>query len=760
MSPTDMSATGTSSGGPAANAAGISGPNATPGQTRSGAPRLLGEALAALAFYALAVPWLLRPWFGSAGLLPHSPGPIGAMANADLLLNLWILAWAAWSALHDPSHLLDGNIYHPLPGAILGSENMLAHLPLTAPLLALTGDALAMFEGFLVESFALAGLGMFLYVRHHTGSFAAALLAGAAYTFTPLRVKTLPQPQYLGTAWLPAALLAIDLWFERGQRRWLLGLAASLALQALSCVYLGFFTFIAVPVYAATRLLGAPRRWRDGAGVLLATALASLALLPTALPYLAARGQGRIPSFPSEWIRAFSWMPWQYVSLEFVGRAGPVTLLVVAIGLVGRRFGQPTVRPRSDGRVDGGQLLSPALALASVAVVGVVLSAGPDLLLPGGSVLPLPYKLLHAWVPGFSSMRGPVRFSLLVASMLAALAGLLAAPLLHRLRPAGRLLVAAALALACIWRAAPHPAPVATSGLGASAAAAHRWLARHAAGEAVLEIPGPTGADDPIGNLRNARAMVASTLGFWPLLNGYTAYPPPAAGLIAAAVRDLPDAEALDRLVALTQLRWILVRTDALTAPETARWTTPLPRRLEAVETFGGDRILRVTDDGTRADPDLAVKLARRSAVLHDDTLEGTTRSPLAAACRRNIELADVVVPERLSLIPVAVRVPLTIVNNSDCTLPGADARPEGLVVLRHRWHGPDGRVVPTRLESRLYFDVPAHSRRAASLLLLPPPAARGRWRLEIALEQTGVDQPLAQSFAGVEIGPPPSPGP
>ncbi len=755
MSPTETSATPTGSGSPAPKSStpGICASDATPGRTRAGGLRGVGEALVALAFYALAVPWLLRPWFGSAALLPHSPGPIGAMANADLLLNLWILAWVAWAALHDPSHLLDGNIYHPLPGAILGSENMLAHLPFTAPLLALSGDAVTMFEGFLVESFALAGLGMFLDVRHHTGSFTAALLAGAAYTFTPLRVKTLPQPQYLGTAWLPLALLAVDLWFERGRRRWLPGLGAALALQALSCVYLGFFTFIAVPVYAATRLLGAPRRWRAGVGVLLATALASLALLPAALPYLEGRGQGRIPAFPPEWIRAFSWMPWQYFSFEFVGRAGPVTLLVVAIGLVGRRFG----RPQPTGRASGAQLLSPAVGLASVALVGVVLSAGPDFVLPGGGVMPLPYKLLYAWVPGFSSMRGPVRFSLLVASMLAALAGLLAAPLLDRMRPAARLLVASALALACLWTAAPHPAPVEASGLGASAAAAHRWLEHHAAGEAVLEIPGPTGADDPIGNLRNARAMVASTQAFWPLLNGYTAYPPPAAGLIAAAVRDLPDATALDRLVALTHLRWILLRGDALTAPELARWAMPLPRRLSVVETFAGDRILRVDDDATGTEPDLAAALAIRSAALHDTTLEGTPRAPLPAACRRNIDLVDVVVPERLSLIPVAVRVPLMLVNHSDCALPGADARPEGLVVLRHRWHGPDGRIVPTRLESRLAFDVPAHSRQPVSLLLLPPPAAHGRWRLEIALEQVGVDQPLARVFAGVEIGPPPS---
>src|SRR5439155_1665288 len=120
------------------------------------------------------------------------------------------------------------------PNTIAGSENMLAHLPVTVPALAASGNVLVVLKAMALESFVLAGLAMFLLVHHHTRDAGAALLAGAAYTFAPWRVHALPQPQYLGAQYLPLALLAVDCWLERRRVRALAALAAALALQALA----------------------------------------------------------------------------------------------------------------------------------------------------------------------------------------------------------------------------------------------------------------------------------------------------------------------------------------------------------------------------------------------------------------------------------------------------------------------------------------------------------------------------------------------
>ena len=149
-------------------------------------------ALAAILLFAAATPWVLRPWFGARDALPRAAGPMGDMLDADLYLNVWILGWTAHAMLTDPARLFDGNIYYPARNTIAGSENMLAHLPVTVPALAATGNVLVALKAMALESFVVAGLAMFLLVHHHTRDAGAALLAGAAYTFAPWRVHTLP----------------------------------------------------------------------------------------------------------------------------------------------------------------------------------------------------------------------------------------------------------------------------------------------------------------------------------------------------------------------------------------------------------------------------------------------------------------------------------------------------------------------------------------------------------------------------------------
>ena len=139
----------------------------------------VAPVLLAAALFVVVTPWVLRPWLLARDLLPRDAGAYSAMENADLYLNAWILAWIARAAANDPGAMFDGNIFHPAANTIAGSENMLAHLPVTLPVMAATGSALAVLKAMALESFVLAGLFMFLFARHQTGSSAAALVAGA-----------------------------------------------------------------------------------------------------------------------------------------------------------------------------------------------------------------------------------------------------------------------------------------------------------------------------------------------------------------------------------------------------------------------------------------------------------------------------------------------------------------------------------------------------------------------------------------------------
>lgn len=379
----------------------------------------LAAALLAVALYLVITPWVLRPWLLGSDLLPRDAGAFAPMENADLYLNAWILAWIARAALLDPTALFEGNVFHPAANTIAGSENMLAHLPVTVPAWAASGSALVVLKAMAVESFVLAGLCMFLFARRQTGSVAAALVAGAAFTFAPWRVQSFPHPQYLGTQYLPLALLAVDVWVERRTRGALAGLAAALALQILACLYLGYFSLFGVAAYAAARLWWGPveRRWSATAWLGGAMALGGIAVVPIAIPYLKARAAGIIPPFDPSRFQGHTWAPWSYLSPAFAGLGGLVVVLV-ALDVVARAVRRAIAGTEIASDANGA---SQRRALWLMAATGVLLSTGPYLTLPGGAVVPTPYLLLYRIVPGFSAIRGPRRFFILVLAALSAL---------------------------------------------------------------------------------------------------------------------------------------------------------------------------------------------------------------------------------------------------------------------------------------------------------------------------------------------------
>jgi hypothetical protein len=707
---------------------------------------LLAAALAALLF-AMATPWALRPWFLETDRFPSASGPATAMLNADLYLNVWILAWEAHAALHEPSRLFDGNVYHPAPGAILGSENMLAHLPVTAPALALSGNALVVLKAMAFESFVLAGLAMFAFVWRRTRDPVAGLVAGAAYAFTPIRVETLPQPQYLGTMYLPLALLAVDVLADTGSRRAAVGLALALAMQALACVYVGFFTFVAVPVYALVRLARVPlaRRARTGVAALAAFAAAGALLVPVAWPYLRARSLGVIPPHDAATVLAFSWPAWIWLTPAAWHKIGVVAPVVVALDVLarlGRRLAGAS-RPA----------LGPAPGLWAVAAVGVLFAAGPYLAL-GSWRLPLPYLALYHLVPGFSTIRAPLRFYVVVSAALSALAGLAFARWAGGLPRLARSTLATALAVGALWHAAPAPMPTMAAHLGRHAAPVYRWLAAQPNEGAVLELPAQLVPNDVTGNLRSSRYMVASTIHWKPIVNGYTAYSPPTAGLLAAVGRRLPDPDALQLLVDLVDVRWVVVHYGDFTPWERRAWENVDTPGLERAGRFGMDEVWTVTrapDRPWRGD------LLRRAYAPQPRTLEGTPIRPLADACRRG-RILSVAPPAVMYPMPLPFAAALRFENTSDCAWPGLDVRREGLVGVTYRWVSPSGVPLRSGPFTRLVRDVPPHATVDGSIVIAPPSAEFGTWTCEIALTQYGVDAPpIARTTATVDLQPWPS---
>lgn len=705
------------------------------------------KGLLAVIVFAAATPWLLRPWFLGDDLLPDSSLTLGLMEDTDLYLNIWILTWIARAANEFPALIFGGNIFFPTPNAIAGSENMLAHVPVTAAAWAFSGQALTVFKAMVLESFVLSGLAMWAFVYFHTRSFAAALLAGVAFTFAPWRVQNLPHPQYLGFQYFPLALLGVDLWL--GQRRWsgLALLALSLALQALACLYLGYFTFLLVPLYVLIRL-GQTREKRTPAavGLLLAGFLGVLATLPVALPYLAARDSGMIAAWSvaasGDW--SFEW--WWYAGAPFIFRVGWPLLLVLGVDALLRGVSRWTAERRALGGVE--------VALWGMVLGAAWLSTGPEPQFWGGWALPTPYGLLQDWIPGFAQLRGPGRFFMVVAAGLAALSGFAVQRLLTHAANWMSLAVPIAGLGAFLLAAAPQPAAVSAAGLSPeSMRPAYELLRDSERHGGVLELPAAVTENDILGNYRNARYMMASTLHWRPLLNGVTGHNPVLANFYDSLTRRFPDPDAWDALIEVVDIDFLVIHGDQLKSYRPyERLARPrrLPEGLREIALVNQTTIFAVEKPSP---PGWYETLMRQVSGEDPLTFGGRSREELSSECR-GAAIESVATPEVVAMAPVPLVLPVVFRNESACDWPGFAVHDQGLVGLSYRWIQPDGTMVtyPGAAFSRLIRDVDAGARVASSVVVQPASGPEGVWTLEVLLIQNGVLEPLAVSRHAVEV--------
>lgn len=699
----------------------------------------LAGGLAAL-FFAVMTPWVLRPWFLSADDLPRDTSFFASVENADLLLNAWILAWVARASVTDPSALFDGNVFYPATNTIALSENMVAHVPITGPVFAATGSALAVLKAMALETFLLAGLGMFALVYSHTRNAGAALVAGAAFTFAPWRVQGFPHPQYLATGTIPLALLAIDLWIDRRRFRHLAGLAAAVAYQILACLYLGYFIAFGAGAYALARVAATRRApLRALVGLIVAMGLGAAVAAPIGLPYLRARSDGIIPPFDPSKFLPHAWAPWDYVSAAFVGLAG-----VAVLALVAGDLGERAVRRL---RRDPIGFTPREWALWAVVGVAVVFSTGPYVEI-GDHTLPTPYLLFYDHLPGFSAIRGPRRFFIVVLAGLAALAGHAFARWTRRAPGWFQIGGGIVVALACAVAAAPTGAPVLSGRLGANAAPVYRWLEARPGGGAVLEIPTTSIEGDFVGAERNARYMLSSTEHWKPLVNGYSGYEPPTTTFLTTAIRELPRGPALQLLVDAVDVRWIIVHRDALIGPEKERWAQVDTPGLELVERFGTDDVYEVTRAPVAP---WRERLATADGHPTGETWTGLSTAALAPECREG-RILDVEAPPVVALTAFPIPIPVRFANDSPCAWPAVAIAPDGLVGLRYTWTNPAGETLPEGPLSRLLTDVPPRTSRTAPVYVIPPFGDAGTWQLEVRLVQVGEESPLAIARVPVEV--------
>jgi hypothetical protein len=223
------------------------------------------------------------------GITRDVPSDLG-----DPLFAMWVMSW---DATHLGAGWWNANIFHPHPLALAYSEHFLPQALQVLPIYLVTKNPILCYNLVFLSTFALSGLGMFLFARELTGSRECAFVAGLAYAFAPYRIAALPHLQVLSSAWLPFVLFGFRRYFSTGKWRPLAGAVIAWVVQNLSCGYYFLFFSPVIALYVAWEI-SVRRLWKNArvlAAIAAAVAATAMMTVPFMLPYLALRDLGFSP---------------------------------------------------------------------------------------------------------------------------------------------------------------------------------------------------------------------------------------------------------------------------------------------------------------------------------------------------------------------------------------------------------------------------------------------------------------------------------
>jgi hypothetical protein len=752
------------------------------GRSGGGTRRIVvGSGLLLAILLVLALPWLRHAWTA----LPADDAP------EDAWLILWVLDWVRHAIATAPGALFDPPLNWPAPGQLAGSEHFLASQLLYGPLRWLTASAVAAVNLTALASYLLAAIGMYALLLVLGIEPAAAFVVALTYAFgwqgRPGRLHILQSQHF----YLPLGALVLHRLRDRPTPWRAVAVALVFAAGLLSSYHMAVYLSVGMAIWGIAELVRAGGARVAYLGRASAAAVVAVALLVVvSIPYLTRpEAHGDTELVYSRWkmthleseheelvnadplfvVRTFlgcavggghgqscipiDWLADRQWTLAKAGALPPFALLVPLFVLVGFAEVARTASPRR------------WLFLTGTAFVATgVLLAGPARCTIAGIDVPLPPALLAASPARF--IRVPDRALVLAffGARLLVVCGL--DVVLGWLRWPARAVVVALLVVSIAFRIPLSPGVLQATGLPPTAwAGLERWgllspvryltnpaLADDARGYAAVAAVVRSRGTGPLLDLpvsSDGAAVVGQTIHRQPSICFYTGYLPAHVSMVEGLIGALPDAAALDDLVDMTELRWILLRP----APE---WSIPEERTRYQSALKAHPRVRRVEDVGdftlvelapTSRHPDWFRSLA--AGPSHGFSALGTPLVRLPASADADVRLRA---PARaVAGQPLAIDVALA--NRGTRGWPAAaPARPgvPASVHLELRWQDAAGSSPPEIVELRR--DVPA-GETLAEHLTTTAPARPGTYRLEIALHQVdGADMSSSRNPASTTV--------
>ncbi len=529
----------------------------------------------------------------------HLTSRLGTVEGAgDPYLNLWILGWGMKAWLSDPMSVLNGsvfnaNIFHPSAGTLTYSDHLLLQSLALSPLYAVSGNLTLCYNVLLIASLTLSGLAMHVLARSVTGSERAAVIAGLAWACWPYRTAHFLHLQLQSLYFLPLALLVLHR--VAAARRWrdAMWLGVLAALQAISSVYYGVMSAIAIAAGAAS-LAWTTGQWRARrywSRVAVAAVIGAVLIAPVVGPYWVTQQR---EGFGRNLFEAVQ----NSATVQSYTQVPHENFLYGANGVMLPRAPEPGARDRRNnehqmfpglvliglalfGVVKGWRTDAwPAVVTSlSLVVVGFVLSLGPE----GARAL---YARTANLVFGFHAIRSPARFAavaIMGVCLLAAI-GIAKAKLSTRV----------VAVLGALMMAEYVNAPLNLVAAPETSTPVGRWLREQPARGAVLYLPltlDKANSVDMVRSLEHAR----------PIVNGYSGQRPAFFTSVADAVADPSSIDARATLREL-EVRFVV-------SPEPIRGADRPDSPYVERETFGDETVYELvwTEENEAALEDVEV---------------------------------------------------------------------------------------------------------------------------------------------------------
>lgn len=491
----------------------------------------------------------------------------------DPALNAWILAWDVHSILTDPINLFNTNIFYPLTHNNLAfSENLFADMLFAFPIIAITENVILAYNTIFILSFVLSGFGVFLLVNYYLNDKYSAFLAGFAFAFCAFRFSHLGHLQLLTAQWIPFSILYLDKFIHNNSYKNMVVFYFFYLLQILSCWYYAFYLTFSLGLYAIHifiinsefRKKTLARSFKIKIAIFIMLTAATLA--PFAIPYFqtaneygAVRSLAEVsgnsadiadyllaPPFNALYGKIYPPIIANRQWWEHSLFPGGLAIILALYGFL--CISRSNINEHYCLEYTGNTTQNFYLILS---VFAFILSLGTALHFFGHTInIHLPYNYFYEYVPGFKSMRAPVRWGVLVSFSFSILAGYGLNKLIRFRSCVQKSLVFIFCMSFILLESIYIPIGIGITPLGQDIPDVYKWLSNDSGDFAIVELPMiyvdqvQTGTD----LYKNTRYMYYSTYHWKNLVNGYSGYTPDYHLEIIHLLKTFPSNESINLL--------------------------------------------------------------------------------------------------------------------------------------------------------------------------------------------------------------------